>query len=518
MSAQPSSHSLDWSYAYTHRLAKLTHDNSGRLRQLETIAIRLADEIDRGILPCLNLPFKAHLESELPKFTERLKAFKHMLVLGIGGSALGARALQKAFFPAQDRPGHTGPWLWIADNIDADTLGAWMNSLPPKETAAGTTVVVLATPAPAPVATSSLATAKKAVPPVAPAPATPTNGAPAVRPAVAKHSPQYQRAARFYNYALDTYRQYTGRMSIPLVQHIETACRQAVSDFNACPEAQTEKAAVDQLVQRCYQLLADARLSSKVANAPGVTTATLPPLPSMELPAEPTPEPTTTAVKTSAPAPVAVPAIQPRPVDEAALAAAWKTKPATHTAVMEEFRDLFSLYAPDPDAGMQNLLLYDRIAYGMNAAEAARLLGTKADAMKPLQSPLFPSGHYFLHDVALPPTTGFERLLLVVDRADRVVAVQLLIEKPTGTELQLPASLFQSRWKCYDFIRVTTKPSTEWRIAYRVALVGRLARLDSELAANNDAAPLGLGAPRVRSYLYFPQALAARMLERVDTP
>ena len=134
MSAQPSSHSLDWSYAYTHRLAKLTHDNSGRLRQLETIAIRLADEIDRGILPCLNLPFKAHLESELPKFTERLKAFKHMLVLGIGGSALGARALQKAFFPAQDRPGHTGPWLWIADNIDADTLGAWMNSLPPKET------------------------------------------------------------------------------------------------------------------------------------------------------------------------------------------------------------------------------------------------------------------------------------------------------------------------------------------------------------------------------------------------
>jgi glucose-6-phosphate isomerase len=42
--------------------------------------------------------------------------------------------LQKAFFPAQDRPGHTGPWLWIADNIDADTLTTWMASLPPRET------------------------------------------------------------------------------------------------------------------------------------------------------------------------------------------------------------------------------------------------------------------------------------------------------------------------------------------------------------------------------------------------
>jgi glucose-6-phosphate isomerase len=42
--------------------------------------------------------------------------------------------LQKAFFPAQDRPGHSGPFLWIADNIDADTLEAWMNSLDPQDT------------------------------------------------------------------------------------------------------------------------------------------------------------------------------------------------------------------------------------------------------------------------------------------------------------------------------------------------------------------------------------------------
>jgi glucose-6-phosphate isomerase len=66
---------------------------------------------------------------------ERLaKGKKHLLLLGIGGSALGPRALQKAFMPQQDWPGHAGPWLWIADNVDASALEAWLEKLPPKET------------------------------------------------------------------------------------------------------------------------------------------------------------------------------------------------------------------------------------------------------------------------------------------------------------------------------------------------------------------------------------------------
>ena len=57
-----------------------------------------------------------------------------MVVLGIGGSALGTRALQKAFFPQQDLPNHQGPWLWILDNVDADVLEAQMTTLNPEET------------------------------------------------------------------------------------------------------------------------------------------------------------------------------------------------------------------------------------------------------------------------------------------------------------------------------------------------------------------------------------------------
>ncbi|MDR2076169.1 MAG: glucose-6-phosphate isomerase [Desulfovibrio sp.] len=127
-------HFLDWSQAFSHRLQGLSRETSSLAGKKNALAARLAGELDKGLLPCLNMPFKKDLERDLPAFEQRVKPFKHMLVLGIGGSALGARALQKAFFPAQDRPGHNGPWLWIADNIDPDTLTAWMDTLPPRET------------------------------------------------------------------------------------------------------------------------------------------------------------------------------------------------------------------------------------------------------------------------------------------------------------------------------------------------------------------------------------------------
>lgn len=356
------------------------------------------------------------------------------------------------------------------------------------------------------------------------------------------HTPRsahYQRAGRFFNYALDLYTAYTGKMNIPVVQRVELAIRQAVSDFNASYEAQIDRSNVDRRVQRCFQLLADARLSSKVTPPPGFSVASLPPLPSMELPPEPPPEafsnlvtramsPATPNVTTATNAPLAtnkvetLPAqpvgVQPTAVDEAALAKAWKVKPSPRTAIAEEFRDLLSLYAPDPDAKTQNLFLYDRIAYGASAAEAARVFGVTAGGMQPLTSPLFPAGHYFTHDLIIPPANGFNHLLLIVDRADRVVAVQLSAEQPDNAALLLPTSLFQARWRCYDFVRGLTKANPRWKIAYRVALVGNLARLDCEVATDDPAAAYGLGPLRARVFLYFPQALAARMLERLDAP
>ena len=126
---------LDWSYAFTARLRGVSVQGSAFSARADELADRLKREAGSGLLPYLTMPFRQELERDMPKVLEGIRGNKHMILLGIGGSALGARALQKAFFPAQDRPGHSGPWLWIADNIDADTLMAWMAALDPKDTA-----------------------------------------------------------------------------------------------------------------------------------------------------------------------------------------------------------------------------------------------------------------------------------------------------------------------------------------------------------------------------------------------
>jgi hypothetical protein len=253
-------------------------------------------------------------------------------------------------------------------------------------------------------------------------------------------------------------------------------------------------------------VLADVRLTAKTASPSKTAPVKLPPLPSMDMKAEPSSKRATAAASHL-----------PEPVNAAVLAAAWKTKPTSYSIVLDEFRDLFSLCPPDPDAGIQNLLLYDRIVYGMSATNAARLLNVTLGNRQPLPSPLFPAGHYFLHDTHVSTFNSSQRLLLIVDRADNIVAVQVVTDQPNDVELQHAATLFQPRWKCYDFIRALLKPKPEWRVAYRVALVGKLARLDCELASDNPAAPQGVGAPRARTYLYLPQSLAAQMLARVES-
>lgn len=122
-------HTVDWSNAWSGRL-----QGAPRTCAADAAATRLAEELHAGHLPFLHMSYRAKLEQGMQRIMPRLQSFKHLLLLGIGGSALGARALQKALYPQQDRPGHTGRCLWIADNVDADSLDAWFSRLDPKET------------------------------------------------------------------------------------------------------------------------------------------------------------------------------------------------------------------------------------------------------------------------------------------------------------------------------------------------------------------------------------------------
>lgn len=123
---------LEWSRSWTGRLAK---DGAKAYEARATaLAETLKTQMQAGELPFLTMPYRARLEKDLPPILASIKGYKHMLVLGIGGSALGARAMQKAFAPGQDGPGYQGPWLWIADNVCAEQFEAYLTKLDPRET------------------------------------------------------------------------------------------------------------------------------------------------------------------------------------------------------------------------------------------------------------------------------------------------------------------------------------------------------------------------------------------------
>ncbi len=85
-------------------------------------------------LPFLSCEYFENLCEQITEKTSSLKKYKHMLLLGIGGSALGAKALQKAFAPEQDFPCHTGKSLWIADNVDSTQTESYLKNLPAEDT------------------------------------------------------------------------------------------------------------------------------------------------------------------------------------------------------------------------------------------------------------------------------------------------------------------------------------------------------------------------------------------------
>ena len=123
---------LEWSHAFTGRVSET--DSQNLAKRAPELAEMLKKGLTAGEMPFLSMPYRERLERDMPPILERIAGIKNMLVLGIGGSALGARAMQKAFAPGQDEPGYGGPWLWIADNVGASQFEAMLTKLSPAET------------------------------------------------------------------------------------------------------------------------------------------------------------------------------------------------------------------------------------------------------------------------------------------------------------------------------------------------------------------------------------------------
>lgn len=129
---------------YTHALAEVVGEGRGVSEQrLAGLAERLAGALAavrarRGRdLRWLELPHRSETGEAVLEFASRVRGrFENVVVLGIGGSALGNLALHAALSsPYHDQQPPPGmPRLFVLDNIDPDLVGEWLDRFDPSKT------------------------------------------------------------------------------------------------------------------------------------------------------------------------------------------------------------------------------------------------------------------------------------------------------------------------------------------------------------------------------------------------
>lgn len=81
-----------------------------------------------------SLDFMDELISEIEEKLPRITQYKHMILLGVGGSALGTKVLQASFTPPHMPQSPYSRKLWVADKFNEGYLQQCFNILNPEET------------------------------------------------------------------------------------------------------------------------------------------------------------------------------------------------------------------------------------------------------------------------------------------------------------------------------------------------------------------------------------------------
>ncbi|MFA5111820.1 MAG: hypothetical protein WC443_10475, partial [Desulfobaccales bacterium] len=135
--------SLDHNYAMAEFLGEpgLKESDLYQLApRLEALDQDLAAQRQSGQLGFMALPYQDQVVKQIRQVAKPLLEWCwDVVVLGIGGSALGARALHQALRPPQHnkfpmaRRNHK-PGLWVADNIDPDSFYGLLDGLDMRRT------------------------------------------------------------------------------------------------------------------------------------------------------------------------------------------------------------------------------------------------------------------------------------------------------------------------------------------------------------------------------------------------
>lgn len=314
----------------------------------------------------------------------------------------------------------------------------------------------------------------------------------------------FLRGAALYNEALAAYEGFQKTRQNPAVlSRAETQARDAIKAFEACRSLAPPDVDVPGFINNCYHLIADVRhstlLQPPAAGKRPAHTAS-------EFPAPP--------AATASPGTPDAAAVPPAGL---VLSPLWNKSPLGPRPLWADLKELLAPHgAPavvrDADPTLE---IIPHVRYLMPVREAAEALRSGALSVKrSLDCPGFPDRSFSYYELRGSFGQDFDRLLLVVDAADQVVAVQLVSSKPLAARLD--ATFVSDRWLAYNFVESRVKMNRQWRVAHRVRLLGRIVAVDSELLAGSDQGEAPAGRARERVTLFLPEPIVNLILARLD--
>lgn len=156
------------------------------------------------------------------------------------------------------------------------------------------------------------------------------------------------------------------------------------------------------------------------------------------------------------------------------LSPGWKTPLQGGTNTIDDLGKLFgSLTTAKTDlTGDDQIQVFQGISYLSPLAEAVASLKitTRLPAKVLIACPGFPKDSFYYYAFDGRFEDGFNRLYIVVDRADQVVSVQLVNESPKS---EYSANTRDVGWHAYNFVNARTKALNTLRIEHKVGLWAR---------------------------------------------
>ena len=118
----------------------LTSEDLAAVKEALIPAVKSVEaQYKKGALPFMDLPFQPDEVRKYQALAYKYKKFENFVVLGIGGSALGTKAVFSALKPLNHNALSTAkrgaPRLYVADNIDPEGFFALLDSLDIRKTA-----------------------------------------------------------------------------------------------------------------------------------------------------------------------------------------------------------------------------------------------------------------------------------------------------------------------------------------------------------------------------------------------